>query len=200
MKKLNLLIVPIVLIISLPSIQAQESTMDRKHIIKTNVLIIPDIQQWTVFLDNLTRNNTQSNTFGLTFSKISNRDSESPEFSTRKSFSISYRRYFYTPPVFFKNAVFFAPYSKIAFRKVYQKGDSQGGYIIFPANHRDFTSTSVVLGLETGFQGNISERFIYSLNVGGGLGYVLAYKAKNDGEPDIVHLDAQFLFQVGYRF
>lgn len=164
---------------------------EKRHILKTNVLIVPSIQQWTAFLENRVQD-TKSDMFGISY--VYMRD----ESSLRKSFSLSYQRLFYAKPFLDNINFFISPYSKLKFRKVYQEGSEP--LSIIPISSRDFTSTSLVLGLESGFQSNISKDFTCSLNVGSGLGYVLFYEAKAFGQPETVHLDAHFLLQLGYKF
>jgi len=179
---------------------AQDSTNNANvypNFFKANVLQSSSTQQWSFSFEKLHKFRRRSNSFGIVRNVLCNFYGEN---SSRKSVGFTYRKYFYIKPIFNKTTLFLAPYSKVLYRKVNQEG-SRGGFVIFSSQPRNFTSTSIILGSETGIQVDFLKRMVGSLNMGGGLGYVVKYKSKQgDYYPSYFHLDALFQTQIGFKF
>lgn len=157
-------------------------------IFKTNVLIVRDAQQWSLSLESKTKRSKQTNNYTIGYNNLLSGE------SSRAGGYVSYARRFYTTPVFDYLYFFLSPYSKVIYRDVYEKSSWLIG-------GRSFQSISIVTGGSTGVQSILFKRLSIELVAGLGLGAVLwqqAYYATGKANP--IHLDAQLMLQLGYKF
>jgi len=183
MKKLPLLSVCFSIhLFSIP-VFAQIISEDNTAIIKTNVLIIKDVQQWALSIETKTRKLTQTNNFTVGYNQFSD---------GRKGVYMGYgRRFYFSSELNYLN-FFVSPYGKIIYRDV-----NSDGVWLFSGPR--FESTSIVAGGNLGFQSIIFKKISVECLMGIGLGAVL-WKREYSGEALPIHLDGQLVINLGYRF
>lgn len=169
---------------------SQQFLDNYQFLLKTNVLNVKNAQQWDIITEFKSNHKNQTNSFEIGRNKFIDGTSQ------RKSVYLTYRRVFYTNPVFKNNYLFVAPYGRIKYRDVYQKGI---GSWFFEIPFRDFNSTSIITGLDVGQQ-TVIKRVTVGLSAGAGLGYVLKSKVTTYGVGTDFHLDGNLLIHVGYIF
>lgn len=173
---------------------------DKTHRIKTNLFIIPSIQQWNVSLE-FKPLNSKSRVNCIEVSRnlqIERNTLKNPD--ERKSISLTFRKIFYTEPIFKKNYLFASPYLRLKYRDVYQKEVETDNWFDSPPKFRDFTSTSIIGGASVGEQ-TIFNKISIGFSCGLGLGYVLGAKVRSkNGAGEKFHLDGDLLVQFGFIF
>ncbi len=166
--------------------------LDKWIRIKTNILFLPDFKQYQFSLETKPKkSSSRVNCFEL--NGINN------TFYThyRNSVDLRYRKILYSTSFFKNNFLFVSPYSCIHFRNVKQQEESTSNIFDIVPSNRNFTSTSVQLGLSLGEQTSL-KKFSLGFSSGMGLGRVLRYKDKPPyGSPDKFYIDIEFLIQLG---
>lgn len=95
---------------------AQIIGQDYTTILKTNVLIIRDAQQWSLSLESKTKRPKQTNNYTIGYNKLLSGE------SSRVGGYVSYARRFYTTPVFNHLHFFISPYLTLRlFTEMYMK-------------------------------------------------------------------------------
>ncbi len=174
---------------------AQEFLQNHKILVKTNVLIDKEDQQWMLTAETKTKKLNQSNSFtvGYEYTK------PSWNLNKKEGAYLAYRRVFYSQPMVKCVYFFISPYSKILHRKVFEAEVPVGWYTSY-RNQRNFTSNSLILGGDAGIQVVILKRITLSYMMGIGGGFVLNYKSNINEGPNDSHFDGQVAIQLGYVF
>lgn len=159
---------------------------------QTNILLIPGYAAINFDFEGLNKKKPKSSVFSIGNLWISS------ETLKRSNFYVGYQYRFYMESFEDKGINFFiAPYTKFVSRNVQDAGDSN---LFSPFSSNSFTSKSLVLGGNVGVKIYWKQVSIEPL-MGFGAGRVLSYDVtENFYAPDIVHLDANMLLQVGIRF
>ncbi|RYU93096.1 hypothetical protein [Emticicia agri] len=182
MKKLRFLLFCIS--ISLFSTQAfAQLPQDYTAIIKTNVLIFKDIQQWALLIETNTKKPKQTNNYTIGYNQLSD---------DRTGYYASYARRFYFPFLFEQLYFFGSPYGKVIYRDV-----NSDGFWYFGGPR--FQSASISAGGNLGIQAIQFKRMSIEFLTGIGLG-VVCWKQKYSGDALPVHLDGQLMINLGYMF
>jgi hypothetical protein len=159
------------------------------NFLKTNVLQTQKSQQWTITFERRAPNFKNSHNFTIGYNNFRWKKGDS-----RKGIYLMYERRFYALPTFNEINFFIAPYGKVAYRDVYEKG----GPIFRELN---FRSISVVGGGIVGFQTLIDKRVLFGFNAGVGVGTVVTQKTyRGFSDADLYHLDGLYRLEFGYVF
>lgn len=174
--------------ISLFSIPALAQIMAQNHnaIIKTNVLIIKEAQQWSLSLESKSSKPKQTNNYTIGYNKLLSGE------SSRTGAYVSYARRFYTSPVFNHLHFFISPQGKIIYRNV---DEENIWFIRLPS----FKSVSIAPGGNLGVQSILFKRMSIEYLMGIGLGAVL-WQEDYGVKAFPIHIDAQIMIQLGYKF
>lgn len=165
---------------------AQIMAQNHTAILKTNVLIIRDAQQWSLSLELKTKKPKETNNYSIGYNLLLSGESR------RAGSYVSYARRFYTPPVFKCLHLFGSPYGKIIYRNVEEEDI---WFIRLPS----FQSVSLVAGGNLGLQSIFFKRMSIECIMGIGLGGVLWQE--DYGEKAFpIHIDGQVMIQLGYLF
>jgi hypothetical protein len=122
---------------------AQITSYGSITIIKTNVLIVKDLQQWALSLETKTKRLSQTNNFTIGYNQFSD---------DRKGTYVSYaRRFYFSPEMNYLN-FFVSPYGKIIYRDV-----NSDGFWLFSGP--SFESTSLTAGGNLGFQSIVFKKY-----------------------------------------
>lgn len=160
-----------------------------RNFLKTNVLQTRKAKQWTLTFERRAPDFRNSHNFTIGYN-----DFHWKEGDSRKGVYLMYERRFYALPTFNKLNFFIAPYGKVVYRDVYEKG----GAIFRELNFRSF---SVVGGGIVGFQTLIDKRISFGFNAGAGFGAVVTQKTYLDfSDADPYHLDGLYRLEFGYVF
>lgn len=183
MKKLLLLSVCFSINVLSTTAFAQIIPQDYTTIIKTNVLIVKDVQQWALSVETKTKKPKQTNNYTIGYNWLSN---------GRTGRYAGYARRFYTPPTLNRLSFFVSPYGKIIYRDVH----GEGFWLIGGPN---FQSVSIAAGGNIGLQSIQFKRMSIEFVMGIGLGVVL-WQDRYKGDALPIHLDEQLMIQLGYMF
>ena len=184
-------IVAIVLISFVSRAFSQEPFGDKKYFIKTNLFHTTIAQQYALTIENKLDNPFKSNSYTFGFYRNNN------GIDCRKNINLTFRRVFYSKPVFKSGYLFFSPYAKLLYRDV--KTFNSGGWISFTKD-LDFNAIALSLGQDVGFHWKFKNNITIGSLLGFGVGYNIDTQIRKYEKPTDLFLDGQIWIQAGYFF
>jgi hypothetical protein len=176
----------------------------KNGIIKTNVFILPEFQQWALTFETKTKSKYISNSFTIGHNYINqNADNDINKYDKnefRKATYFMYQPKFHLPSISEREHFFLSPYIKYLNRKVFEKVDPVTASSFYNYRGRDFDANSIAIGFNMGIEARLGKSFILEFIAGTGVGRVISQDFKNEGYALKGHLDGQMNVNVGFVF